>query len=155
MSSDALLRHWPKPIRFLVSVSIRAKAPGLADYTQTNQIYCPEPHNEMSSQFPHLQTQFARPLPQLNAKTSPSSSTLPLSLSRSSEYSMASTHPQALIAVGRLRCSRCVKSVETIVRRASDGTARVSMADVSANGMVRFGHNLYYCSRCAKLVGYK
>lgn len=27
--------------------------------------------------------------------------------------------------------------------------------DASASGMVRFGHNLYYCDRCARMVGYK
>lgn len=62
---------------------------------------------------------------------------------------------QAIMSVEVLRCSRCVKTVETVVRRSNDGTSRVSMMDVSADGMVRFGHNLYYCDRCARLVGYK
>jgi hypothetical protein len=31
----------------------------------------------------------------------------------------------------------------------------VSADDASASGMVKFGHNLYYCDRCAKMVGYK
>lgn len=49
-----------------------------------------------------------------------------------------------------MRCSRCAMSVETIARG-----GMVSPDDASANGMVKFGHNLYYCDRCAKMVGYK
>jgi hypothetical protein len=50
-----------------------------------------------------------------------------------------------------LRCSRCAKCVETVTHRSSSG----GDSDASANGMVRFGHNLYYCDRCARMVGYK
>jgi len=62
--------------------------------------------------------------------------------------------------VETLRCSRCAKCVETIVSgRSGSGSGnslrRVSTDDASASGMVRFGHNLYYCDRCAKMVGYK
>jgi len=50
-----------------------------------------------------------------------------------------------------MRCSRCAMSAETISRNGAD----VSADDASASGMVKFGHNLYYCDRCAKMVGYK
>lgn len=50
-----------------------------------------------------------------------------------------------------IRCSRCAMSVETICK----GGCEVSADDASASGMVKFGHNLYYCDRCAKMVGYK
>lgn len=54
-----------------------------------------------------------------------------------------------------LRCSRCAKCVETITHSPeSEGSQGVSLDDLSASGMVRFGHNLYYCDRCAKIVGY-
>ena len=54
-----------------------------------------------------------------------------------------------------MRCSRCAKCVETITHSpGSEGSQGVSPDDLSASGMVRFGHNLYYCDRCAKIVGY-
>ena len=54
-----------------------------------------------------------------------------------------------------LRCSRCAKCVETVTHSpGSEGSQGVSLDDLSASGMVRFGHNLYYCDRCAKIVGY-
>jgi hypothetical protein len=54
-----------------------------------------------------------------------------------------------------LRCSRCAKCVETVTHSlGTEGSQGVSLDDLSANGMVRFGHNLYYCDRCAKIVGY-
>ncbi|PMD34470.1 hypothetical protein L207DRAFT_437426 [Hyaloscypha variabilis F] len=63
---------------------------------------------------------------------------------------------QAQPRVEVMRCSRCAKCVETITSsRAADGERRVSNDDASASGMVRFGHNLYYCDRCARMVGYK
>ncbi|RDW71071.1 hypothetical protein BP6252_07634 [Coleophoma cylindrospora] len=52
-----------------------------------------------------------------------------------------------------MRCSRCAKCVETVIN--GTGLNRVSSHEAQANGMVRFGHNLYYCDRCAKMVGYK
>ncbi|PQE18190.1 hypothetical protein CJF30_00009356 [Rutstroemia sp. NJR-2017a BBW] len=56
-----------------------------------------------------------------------------------------------------MRCSRCAKCVETIstVQYQGNELRRVSTDDASASGMVRFGHNLYYCDRCARMVGYK
>lgn len=61
-----------------------------------------------------------------------------------SRYSSDSPQPH----VELLRCSRCAKSVEMVASgRGND--------DAGASGMVRFGHNLYYCDRCAKMVGYK
>lgn len=50
-----------------------------------------------------------------------------------------------------LRCSRCAKAVEIISR----ARGHLSADDIVASGMVRFGHNLYYCERCARIVGYK
>jgi uncharacterized protein with PIN domain len=42
-----------------------------------------------------------------------------------------------------LRCMRCACSVEA-----------TSTDDIGAMGMVRIAYNLYYCERCAKIVGY-
>jgi hypothetical protein len=39
---------------------------------------------------------------------------------------------------------RCARSVEA-----------TSTDDISSTGMVRISHGLYYCERCAKMVGYK
>ncbi|KIL90505.1 hypothetical protein FAVG1_06237 [Fusarium avenaceum] len=49
-----------------------------------------------------------------------------------------------IASVEVLRCMRCARSVET-----------TSTDDVTTMGMVRIAHNLYYCERCAKMVGYK
>lgn len=49
-----------------------------------------------------------------------------------------------IVSVEVLRCMRCARSVEA-----------TSTDDLSAMGMVRIAHNLYYCERCAKMVGYK
>jgi uncharacterized protein with PIN domain len=48
-----------------------------------------------------------------------------------------------VVSVEVLRCLRCARSVET-----------TSTDDASASGMVRIGTNIYYCQRCAKMVGY-
>jgi hypothetical protein len=67
-------------------------------------------------------------------------------------YSMDQPQPRVEV----MRCSRCAKCVETITTsRSGDDYRRVSNDDATASGMVRFGHNLYYCDRCARLVGYK
>ncbi|KAG5952176.1 hypothetical protein E4U13_005398 [Claviceps humidiphila] len=52
--------------------------------------------------------------------------------------------PRPVASVEILRCMRCARSVEA-----------TSTDDVSSTGMVRIAHNLYYCERCAKMVGYK
>ena len=52
-----------------------------------------------------------------------------------------------ITSVKVLRCSRCVLSVEVISRNGCVFADEV--------GMVNFGHNLYYCNRCSKIVGYK
>lgn len=58
---------------------------------------------------------------------------------------MDSSAPRPSVAsVEVLRCMRCARSVEA-----------TSTDDVSSTGMVRIAHNLYYCERCAKMVGYK
>jgi len=84
-----------------------------------------------------------------SSESSNSSSSSAGSYYADSHYSMDASAPRVEV----LRCSRCAKCVETITR--GDDLWRVSTDDASANGMVRFGHNLYYCNRCAKLVGYK
>lgn len=53
--------------------------------------------------------------------------------------------------VETMRCSRCAMSAETVSHNGRD----VSADDARAGGMVKFGHNLYYCDRCAKIVGYQ
>ncbi|KAJ0297589.1 hypothetical protein COL5a_009819 [Colletotrichum fioriniae] len=65
------------------------------------------------------------------------------SASSSYRHSMDSiSRPVASVEV--LRCLRCARSVEA-----------TSTDDSSSTGMVRIAHNLYYCERCAKMVGYK
>ncbi|KAK7911770.1 hypothetical protein PG985_014251 [Apiospora marii] len=49
-----------------------------------------------------------------------------------------------IASVEVLRCMRCARSVEA-----------TSTDDPASTGMVRVGHNIYYCDRCAKMVGYK
>lgn len=108
-----------------------------------------------------LQTQppsaFDRPSPHLEDSCDSSSSST--SSSSRGSFTMDSPRPRAGPSVEIMRCSRCAKCVETItspdVRSSSNSLRRVSTDDASANGMVRFGHNLYYCDRCAKMVGYK
>ncbi|CZT49334.1 uncharacterized protein RSE6_10161 [Rhynchosporium secalis] len=71
----------------------------------------------------------------------------------SARYSIDSaSHPRVEV----MRCSRCAKCAEAVVRsRGGNNLRRVSTDDAQASGMVQFGHNLYYCDRCAKMVGYK
>lgn len=77
------------------------------------------------------------------SSSSSSSSDSDASSSSSFRYSMDSvTRPVASVEV--LRCLRCARSVET-----------TSTDDPATQGMVRIGHNIYYCTRCAKMVGYK
>ncbi|TVY81668.1 hypothetical protein LSUE1_G005934 [Lachnellula suecica] len=122
------------------------------------------------SQSSHSSSRAHRPQPQTTSNysrssTSSDSSSDSFSSASSSyyndsyaqRYSMDSSS-QAQPRVETLRCSRCTKCVETIVATARGGNGelrRVSSDDASASGMVRFGHNLYYCERCAKMVGYK
>lgn len=62
--------------------------------------------------------------------------------SSSSDYTMDPIRaPVASVKV--LRCLRCAKMQEA-----------TSTDDISACGMVRIGEGIYYCQRCAKLVGY-
>ncbi|KAH8729981.1 hypothetical protein BGZ61DRAFT_492121 [Ilyonectria robusta] len=58
-------------------------------------------------------------------------------------YSMDSVQ-LPIASIEALRCMRCARSVEV-----------TSTDDISAMGIVRIAHNLYYCKRCAKMVGYK
>lgn len=54
----------------------------------------------------------------------------------------AMQRPVASIAI--LRCLRCAREVEA-----------TTTDDASDTGMVRIGTNIYYCQRCAKMVGYR
>ncbi|KAJ6783999.1 hypothetical protein PWT90_11164 [Aphanocladium album] len=58
-------------------------------------------------------------------------------------FAMESAHPP-VASVQVLRCMRCARAVET-----------TTTDDLTTAGMVRISHNLYYCDRCAKMVGYK
>ncbi|CZT52846.1 uncharacterized protein RSE6_14228 [Rhynchosporium secalis] len=58
-------------------------------------------------------------------------------------------------AIEILRCIRCAKCVKAIKRGSEfDTTDGLRVDDVNACGMVRFGHNLFYCIYCARMVGY-
>lgn len=65
------------------------------------------------------------------------------SATSSTGYAMESAHPP-VASVQVLRCMRCARAVET-----------TTTDDITTAGMVRISHNLYYCERCAKMVGYK
>ena len=123
----------------------------------------------MTSQFPHRKGALAYgseaassqsqehikiPSGRLSYSSSSASSSSTSSLSSSPRYALERGQ-QETTTVEIMRCSRCAKTVEAIGRKSSDGTIRVSSSDACASGMVRFGHNLYYCDRCARLVGYK
>lgn len=43
-----------------------------------------------------------------------------------------------------MRCLRCARMAEA-----------TSTDDPTSMGMVRIGHNIYYCNRCARVTGYK
>ncbi|KAH8128106.1 hypothetical protein ACSS6W_009683 [Trichoderma asperelloides] len=72
------------------------------------------------------------------ASASSSSSGVPSSSAR------MDSNPRPSASVLVLRCMRCARSAET-----------TTTDDASTAGMVRISHNLYYCERCAKIVGYK
>ncbi|KAF4508762.1 hypothetical protein G6O67_005102 [Ophiocordyceps sinensis] len=81
-----------------------------------------------------------------SSSASCSDSDLPIvSSSAAYRHSMdtATRRPRAIASVEVLRCMRCARAVET-----------TSTDDISTMGMVRIAHNLYYCQRCAKMVGY-
>jgi hypothetical protein len=83
---------------------------------------------------------------QLYGRTSStSSSNSDLSTSDYSGYRHSiDSAARPIASVEVLRCMRCARSVEA-----------TSTDDLGTMGMVRISHNLYYCDRCAKMVGYK
>lgn len=131
-------------------------------------------HHHKSSSSHHSHRPQPQTTPNYAQRTSTSSETSSGSSSYGSSYSSSSSSSsnynyydpaqqqhysmdQAQPRVEVMRCSRCAKCVETVTSsRAADGDSRkISTDDASASGMVRFGHNLYYCDRCARMVGYK
>ncbi|KAK0719856.1 hypothetical protein B0H67DRAFT_484010 [Lasiosphaeris hirsuta] len=76
------------------------------------------------------------------SSSSSSSSYSDLSSSSSSGYNMDPQRPRVQVAV--IRCLRCARAEEI-----------TSTDDPSSSGMVQIGTNIYYCKRCAKMVGYK
>ncbi|KAK0727440.1 hypothetical protein B0T26DRAFT_638020 [Lasiosphaeria miniovina] len=77
--------------------------------------------------------------PKVAYSSSSSSSTYS---SSDSDLSMDST--QRPVQVSILRCLRCARAEEM-----------TSTDDPRLSGMVQIGTNIYYCKRCAKMVGYK
>ena len=130
-------------------------------------------HHHKSSSSHHSHRPQPQTTPNYAQRTSTSSETSSGSSSYGSSYSSSSSSSnynyydpaqqqhysmdQAQPRVEVMRCSRCAKCVETVTSsRGADGDLRkISTDDASASGMVRFGHNLYYCDRCARMVGYK
>ncbi|EQB50624.1 hypothetical protein GCG54_00013038 [Colletotrichum gloeosporioides] len=74
--------------------------------------------------------------------SSSSSSDSDLSSASSSYRQSMDSVARPIASVEVLRCLRCARSVEA-----------TSTDDSSSTGMVRIAHNLYYCERCAKMVG--
>lgn len=89
----------------------------------------------------------------MNARPSSSSYDRSVSTSSASSYSSStdsvasggfSMDSPPVASVEVLRCLRCAKCVET-----------TTTDDLASSGMVQIGYNIYYCSSCAKMVGYK
>jgi hypothetical protein len=121
-------------------------------------------HHKSSSSSHHSHRPQPQTTPNYTQRTSSDSSSGSSSSSYSSSYNYYDPAQQTRYSMDQsqprvevMRCSRCAKSVETITssRTTDGGQRRVSTDDASASGMVRFGHNLYYCDRCARMVGYK
>ncbi len=79
----------------------------------------------------------------LSGGYSASESDLSSSSSGGSYRHSMDSQQRPVVSVEVLRCMRCARTVEA-----------TSTDDASASGMIRVGHNIYYCHRCAKLVGY-
>ncbi|KAK6220701.1 hypothetical protein LQW54_001892 [Pestalotiopsis sp. IQ-011] len=79
----------------------------------------------------------ARPVEKLHYSSSSSSSSSDSDVSIPFRHSMDSV-------IGPVASVEVLRSVET-----------TSTDDPMSQGMVRIGTNIYYCSRCAKMVGYK
>ncbi|KAH7360286.1 hypothetical protein BKA65DRAFT_181791 [Rhexocercosporidium sp. MPI-PUGE-AT-0058] len=111
--------------------------------------------NEATSSTPHRPSNRTSTSSDSSSSTSSSGSSSYSSSyadSAATRYSMDASQPRVEV----MRCSRCAKCVETVISARGGGELRrVSTDDAQASGMVRFGHNLYYCDRCAKMVGYK
>ncbi|KFA69127.1 hypothetical protein S40285_00019 [Stachybotrys chlorohalonatus IBT 40285] len=78
------------------------------------------------------------------SSTSSSASDLSSTSSASGYRHSMDSAQRPSVSVETLRCMRCARSVEA-----------TSTDDIRTMGMVRIAHNLYYCDRCAKMVGYK
>ena len=99
--------------------------------------------------FPHNVKMPSRPS-NTHYGSSSSSSSSDSDVSTTSSTAQASGYRYSMDSVARpiasvevLRCMRCARAVEA-----------TSTDDVSSTGMVRISHGLYYCERCAKMVGY-
>jgi hypothetical protein len=177
-----LLFHPPHNDQVEITRFLLDSFPQSQSTTQHLNIFTPR-YKTMSSRYYQLQADGSypssrsssshrahRPQPQTNpnytqrtstssdSSSSSSASSSYYDSSYSQRYTMDSSSQQSLPRVETLRCSRCAKCVETVVATARGGNGelrRVSSDDASASGMVRFGHNLYYCERCARMVGYK
>ncbi|CAG8961441.1 hypothetical protein HYFRA_00013891 [Hymenoscyphus fraxineus] len=99
------------------------------------------------SSYSYAMSSSPRPQLQVPANFSSRSSTSSDSSSSSSSFSSMDSRSYAP-RVETLRCSRCAKCVETVI---SSSRSPVTSEDALANGMVQFGHNLYYCERCARM----
>ena len=78
------------------------------------------------------------------SSSSCSSSDSDLSSASTSYRASLDTTQRPVASVEVLRCMRCARAVEA-----------TSTDEASTMGMVRIAQNLYYCDRCAKMVGYK
>ncbi|TLS25896.1 hypothetical protein PpBr36_07258 [Pyricularia pennisetigena] len=87
-----------------------------------------------------MSTRTARPSKKHTYSSTSSDSDISTS-SSSTRISMDAVHPVAYVEV--LRCMRCAKSTEL-----------TSTDDAATNGMIQVGTGIYYCARCAKIVGY-
>ncbi|KAH6641383.1 hypothetical protein F5144DRAFT_545437 [Chaetomium tenue] len=70
----------------------------------------------------------------------PSSDTMSSTVAVRTSMESASRTP---VQVAVIRCLRCARAEEL-----------TSTDDPSLSGMVQIGTNIYYCNRCAKMVGY-
>ncbi|KAI9849652.1 MAG: hypothetical protein M1837_002777 [Sclerophora amabilis] len=87
-----------------------------------------------------------------SASASDGFSSSPSSSLGSQDWAPTAPSPAPMTEI--MRCSRCQRSMSQSA--GSDGNgALLGDWSTNASGMVRFGHNLYYCARCASMVGLK
>lgn len=99
-----------------------------------------------TSKFLQMQTQAAHPTNIYRPSPKPIQNVLDVSPDSTSSYgsdSSANDSPVSQSPVDTARCSRCQR------------TASFDLTTRRTSNMVSYGLNLYYCTRCANIVGFR